>query len=45
MVRHAEHGQGTITNVTGRGPKRTAKVQFEDGEHSFRLAYAKLELV
>ncbi|KAA1257775.1 ATP-dependent DNA helicase PcrA [Rubripirellula obstinata] len=44
-VRHPDHGEGTIVNVTGRGPKRTAKVQFEDGEHSFRLAYAKLELV
>ncbi|TWT51317.1 ATP-dependent DNA helicase PcrA [Rubripirellula amarantea] len=45
QVRHGEHGEGTIIAVTGRGPKRTAKVQFDDGEHSFRLAYAKLELV
>ena len=45
QVRHAEHGDGTIVSVTGRGPKRTAKVQFDDGQHSFRLAYAKLELV
>jgi DNA helicase-2/ATP-dependent DNA helicase PcrA len=45
MVRHPEHGEGMILTVTGRGPKRTAKVQFDDGEHSFRLAYAKLELV
>jgi DNA helicase-2/ATP-dependent DNA helicase PcrA len=44
-VNHPDHGQGMILTVTGRGPKRTAKVQFLDGEHSFRLAYAKLELV
>lgn len=44
-VRHAQHGEGMIIEVTGRGPKRTAKVQFDAGEFSFRLAYAKLELV
>ncbi len=45
QVRHAEHGEGTIIEVTGRGPKRTAKVIFDNGEYSFRLAYAKLEVV
>ena len=44
-VRHLEHGDGLILSVTGRGPKRTAKVRFHDGDHSFRLAYAKLELI
>ena len=44
-VRHAEHGQGTIVSVTGRGPKRIAKIRFQDGEHSFRLAFADLEVV
>ncbi len=44
-VRHAEHGEGTIVSVTGRGPKRIAKVRFEDGEHSFRLAFANLEVI
>ncbi|TWU60136.1 ATP-dependent DNA helicase PcrA [Rubripirellula tenax] len=44
-VRHPEHGDGTIIEVTGRGPKRTAKVQFDGGEHSFRLAYANLEVI
>ncbi len=45
LVRHAEHGQGTIVEINGRGPKRTAKVQFDHGEHSFRLAYANLEVI
>ena len=45
MVRHDEHGEGMVLSVTGRGPKRTAKVRFRDGDHSFRLAYAKLELI
>jgi len=46
-VRHAEYGEGTITEVTGRGPKRTAKIRFDDSvsEQTFRLAFAKLELV
>ncbi len=44
-VRHPEHGEGTIVSVTGRGPKRIAKVRFDDGEHSFRLAFATLEVV
>ena len=45
QVRHYEYGEGTIIAVSGRGPKRTARIQFDDGEHHFRLAFAKLELV
>jgi DNA helicase-2/ATP-dependent DNA helicase PcrA len=44
-VRHAEHGEGTIVSVTGRGPKRIARVRFEDGEYSFRLAFANLDVI
>ncbi len=44
-VRHAVHGEGTIVSVTGRGPKRIARVRFDDGEHSFRLAFANLEVI
>ena len=45
QVRHEEYGEGTIIAVTGRGPKRMAKVRFADGEHNFRLAFAKLEVL
>ncbi len=45
VVRHDEYGDGTIVTLTGHGPKRTATVRFDDGEHQFRLAYARLELV
>ena len=45
VVRHADYGEGMIIAVTGRGPKRTAKVAFSDGEHDFRLAFAQLEVV
>jgi DNA helicase-2/ATP-dependent DNA helicase PcrA len=44
-VRHPEYGEGTIVAVGGRGPKRIARVQFEDGEHRFRLAFVDLEVV
>ncbi|MGI9471604.1 MAG: ATP-dependent helicase [Rubripirellula sp.] len=44
-VRHAEHGEGKIVSVTGRGPKRIARVMFSDGEHSFRLAFADLQVI
>lgn len=44
-VRHPEYGQGVILSVSGRGPKRIARVQFDDGDHSFRLAFVNLELV
>ena len=45
QVRHSDYGEGTIISVTGRGPKRVAKVQFADEEHSFRLAFADLEVI
>ncbi|KAA5539929.1 AAA family ATPase [Roseiconus nitratireducens] len=45
QVRHYEYGEGTIIAVSGRGPKRMARIQFADGEHNFRLAFAKLEVV
>ena len=45
VVRHDQYGEGTILQVSGRGPKRTARVQFPDGEHEFRLAFAKLEVL
>ncbi len=47
VVRHPEYGDGTITEVTGRGPKRTAKIRFSEdqSEQTFRLAFAKLELL
>ncbi len=45
LVRHDEYGEGRIITVTGHGPKRTATVRFDDGDHQFRLAYAHLELV
>ena len=45
IVRHPDYGSGTIVSVTGRGPKRTARVLFADGPHEFRLAYADLEVV
>ena len=45
QVKHDRYGEGTIVSVTGRGPKRTAKVQFADGEHAFRLAFANLEVL
>ncbi|MGB7342781.1 MAG: UvrD-helicase domain-containing protein [Pirellulaceae bacterium] len=45
VVKHAEYGEGLIISVTGRGPKRMAKVAFSDGEHSFRVAFAPLEVV
>lgn len=45
LVRHEEYGEGEIISVSGRGPKRMAKVLFADGEHSFRVAFAPLEVV
>ncbi|WP_182867835.1 ATP-dependent helicase [Rhodopirellula sp. JC639] len=44
-VRHFDYGEGTILAVSGLGPKRMARVRFADGEHNFRLAFAKLEVV
>ncbi|MAI34547.1 MAG: AAA family ATPase [Rhodopirellula sp.] len=45
LVRHADHGDGTIVSITGRGPKRIARVRFEDEERSFRLAFADLQVL
>lgn len=45
QVRHGKYGEGTILSVDGRGLKRMARVQFPDGEHSFRLAFADLEVI
>ena len=45
QVRHPEYGDGTIISISGRGPKRMAKIQFDDTEVSFRLQFAALELV
>ncbi len=45
QVRHAEYGEGTIVSVSGHGPKCTARIEFPDGEHNFRLAFTDLELV
>ena len=45
QVIHDDYGQGTIVAVTGRGPKRMARIRFADGEHNFRLAFAKLEII
>lgn len=44
-VSHPEHGLGTITALSGEGPKRTATVHFfGDGqERKFRLIFANLE--
>ena len=44
-VRHAEHGDGKIMSITGRGPKRIARIQFMDEERSFRLAFADLQVL
>jgi DNA helicase-2/ATP-dependent DNA helicase PcrA len=45
VVRHADHGDGTIVSITGRGPKRIARVRFGDEERSFRLAFADLQVL
>lgn len=45
QVRHETYGEGTIVSVTGRGPKRMARIRFADGEHNFRLAFADLEVI
>ena len=44
-VMHESYGEGTIVKVSGRGPKCVAKIAFADGEHDFRLAFAKLQLL
>lgn len=45
IVHHEEYGAGKVTAVSGRGPKRTATIEFSSGAaRSFRLAFAKLTL-
>ena len=44
-VRHPSYGEGTILDVTGRGPKRTARIRFGATTVQFRLAFADLELL
>jgi DNA helicase-2/ATP-dependent DNA helicase PcrA len=42
-VMHPKHGEGTVVSMTGRGPKCTATIRFDDGEtKSFRVAFADL---
>lgn len=42
-VSHPEYGEGRIIDLTGKGPKRTAKVVFDAGHtQTFRLAHAPL---
>ncbi|MGV3486677.1 MAG: ATP-dependent helicase [Planctomycetaceae bacterium] len=44
MVYHPKYGDGKIATMTGRGPKCTVTVAFEEGEtKTFRLAFAELE--
>jgi len=46
VVEHPRHGEGTVVSLSGRGPKCTATIQFEDGEtKSFRVAFADLRVV
>lgn len=43
LVFHPKYGDGTIEAISGRGPKCTVTVRFEDGESkTFRLAFAEL---
>lgn len=45
-VAHPRYGEGTVVALSGRGPKCTATVQFDDGEtKSFRVAFADLRLI
>ena len=44
LVYHPKYGDGTIATMTGRGPKCTVTVAFDEGEtKTFRLAFAELE--
>jgi DNA helicase-2/ATP-dependent DNA helicase PcrA len=46
VVEHPRHGEGTVVSISGRGPKCTATIQFDDGEtKSFRVAFADLRVV
>ena len=44
-VEHPEYGFGVIVEITGKGPKRTATVDFEKlGKKRFRLAFCNLRV-
>ena len=44
LVEHPEYGRGTIVKLTGKGPKRTATVEFFTAEtKKFRVLYAPLQ--
>ena len=46
VVEHPRHGEGTVVSLSGRGPKCTATIRFDDGEmKSFRVAFADLRVV
>jgi len=46
VVEHPRHGEGTVVSISGRGPKCTATIRFDDGEtKSFRVAFADLRAV
>lgn len=43
VVTHGQYGVGKIVQITGKGPKRTATIQFGSGEQrAFRLMFAGL---
>ncbi|MFT5301086.1 MAG: DNA helicase-2/ATP-dependent DNA helicase PcrA [Mariniblastus sp.] len=45
-VEHAEYGPGTLIELTGEGPKRTATIDFEQlGKKRFRLAFCNLRVM
>ena len=46
QVQHAEYGIGEIIQLTGKGQKRTATVQFDSlGNKRFRLAFTNLSIL
>ena len=46
MVRHPQFGLGRILQVSGRGSREKARVQFARfGTKTLMLAYARLEIV
>ncbi len=45
-VSHPRYGQGVICSVEGHGPKRMARIEFDNGEFkSFQLSKAPLDLL
>jgi DNA helicase-2/ATP-dependent DNA helicase PcrA len=46
QVQHAEYGVGEIIQLTGKGQKRTATIQFDSlGNKRFRLAFTNLSIL